>query len=149
MVHLNFCERLAVIASVWLALGVAVTGIPAAMAAIQGEQADLTAEVALPPAKSLEDANTVLMTLERDGDGFEGHVRVVLSPEVRPLTPMEARIAAQEAFLETLNEPALADVVNRITIVVELIPDAGENDPNEVFFYELKDGDTWALSAAR
>ena len=146
MVSLSFSERLAVIAAVALAVIVVITGVPTALGAIQDRPGDIVAGVASPSVAPVLDANNVLMTFEEDGDLFDGHVRVVLSPESRPLTVMQARTAAQEAFLETLNEPALIDVINRITIVVELVPGAGESDLRQVFLYETKDGKTWSLS---
>jgi hypothetical protein len=147
MFSLSFSERLALIAAVWLAVIVAITGIPAAFGAIQGQPEQVVADVAQPAVGAIFDANNVLMTFEEDGDLFDGHIRVVLSPENSPLTVMQARSAAQDAFLETLNEPALVDVIDRITIVVELVPDARESDLKQVFVYESKDGKTWSLSA--
>jgi len=149
MLRLCFSERLAVIAAIGLAVGLAKTAIPGAFGAIQDQSEQVIAEVAQPPARTILGANNVMMTFEEDGDLFDGHIRVVLSPEARPLTLMQARSAAQQAFLETLNEPALVDVINRITIVVELVPDASENDFKQVFLYESKDGKTWSLTAAQ
>ena len=149
MFRLCFGERLAVVAAIWLAIGLVGTGIHAAFGAIQDQSEQVIAEVSPPPARAVPGANSVRMTFEADGDFAAGHVRVVLRPDIRPLTLMQARAAAQEAFLETLNEPGFADVVNRITIVVELVPDASENDLSQVFFYESKDGKTWSVSAAQ
>jgi hypothetical protein len=149
MFRLCFSERLATIAAIGLAIGVLKTGIPAAFGAIQDQSEQVVAEVSRPPARPILGANSVLMRFEDDGDLFDGHIRVVLSPETRPLTLMQARTAAQEAFLETLNEPALVDVINRITIVVELVPDANEDDLMQVFLYETRDGKTWSLSVAQ
>lgn len=149
MSHLCFSERLAVFAALGLAIGLVTTGIPAAFGAIQYQSEQVVAEVSQPPARPILGANSVIMRFEEDGDLFDGHIRVVLSPETRPLTLMQARLAAQEAFLEALNEPALIDVINAITIVVELVPDASENDLKQVFLYETKDGKTWSLSAAQ
>ncbi len=146
MFSLSFSERLAVVAAYTFAAVVAITGIPAAFGAIQGQAEQMVAKVAQPAAGPILGANNVLMTFEEDGDLFDGHIRVVLSPEAQPLTLMQARTAAQEAFLETLNEPALVDVINKITIVVELVPEARESDPKHVFLYESKDGKTWSLA---
>ena len=49
-------------------------------------------------------------------------MRVVLTPEARSLTVMEARMAAEQAFLEALKEPGLGDDLKRITVVVRLMP---------------------------
>jgi hypothetical protein len=149
MFSLSFSERLAVIAAISLAIFLVITGIPAAFGAIQDQSGQVVAEAAQPPVRPILGANNVMMTFEEDGDLFDGHIRVVLSPETRPLTLMQARSAAQEAFLEALNEPGLADVINRITIIVELVPEAMEGDLKQVFLYESKDGKTWSLSAAQ
>jgi hypothetical protein len=149
MFSLSLSERFAVFAAIALAIGLVITGIPAAFGAIQNQSEQVVAEVSQPPARPILGANNVMMTFEDDGDLFDGHIRVVLSPETRPLTLMQARSAAQEAFLETLNEPALVDVINRITIVVELVPEASESDLKQVFLYESKDGKTWSITAAQ
>ena len=149
MFSLSFSERLAVIAAISLAIFLVITGIPAAFGAIQDQSGQVVADVAQPPARFIPGANHVVMTFEEDGDLFDGHIRFVLRPETRPLTLMEARSAAQQAFLEALNEPAFIDVINRITIVVELVPEASEDDLKQVFFYESKDGKTWSLTAAQ
>jgi hypothetical protein len=148
MSHLCFSERLAIFAAIGLAIGMVKTGVPAAFGAIQDQSEQVVAEVFQPPARPMPGANNVMMRFEEDGDLFDGHIRVVLSPETRPLTLMQARSAAQEAFLETLNEPALADVIDRITIIVELVPEAYESDLKQVFLYESKDGKNWSLTAA-
>ena len=149
MFSLSFSERLAIVAAIALAVIVAITSIPAAFGAIQDQSEQVVAEVSQPLTKSIPGANHVVMTFEEDGDLFDGHIRFVLRPEARPLTLMEARSAAQQAFLEALNEPAFIDVISRITIVVELIPEAREGDLKQVFLYESKDGKNWSLSAAQ
>jgi hypothetical protein len=149
MYNLSLSERLAVIAAIALAVIVVQTSIPAALGAIEDQSGQVVAEVSQSPVSPVLGANHVIMTFEEDGDLFDGHIRFVLRPEARPLTLMEARIAAQDAFIEALNEPAFADVINRITIVVELVPEAGEGDLKQVFLYESKDGKTWSLSAAQ
>jgi len=149
MFSLSFSERLAVIAAIALAAIVLLTGVPAAFGAIQDRSGQVVAEVSQPPAAPVLGANHVVMTFEEDGDLFDGHIRFVLRPEARPLTLMEARIAAQHAFIEALNEPAFVDVISRITIVVELVPEASEGDIKQEFRYESKDGKTWSLSASQ
>ncbi len=149
MFSLSFSERLAVIAAISLAIGLVITGIPAAFGAIQDQSEQVVAEVVQTPLRAIPGANHVVMTFEEDGDLFDGHIRFVLRPETRPLSLMEARSAAQQAFVEALNEPAFIDVISRITIVVELVPEASENDLKQVFLYESKDGKTWSLSAAQ
>ena len=149
MFRLCFRESLAVVVAIGLTVGVAIIGIPAALAAIQSLSDEAVAGVVQSPDKPAPGVNSVMMTLEPDGDFADGHIRIVLRPDTRPLTLIQARSAAQEAFLETLNEPALADVVSRITIIVELVPDASESDVKQVFQYETKDGKTWSLRAAK
>ncbi len=136
-------------AAIALAIGLVKTGIPAAFGAIQERPEQVVAEIAPAPARPILGANSVMMTFEEDGDLFDGHIRIVLSPESGPLTVMQARSAAQQAFLEALNEPALVDVINRITIVVELVPQAREGDITQVFLYETKDGKTWSVRAGQ
>lgn len=149
MFSLSFSERLAVIAAISLAVLLVITGVPAALGAIQDQSEHVVAEASVPSIEPIFGANHVVMTFEEDGDLFDGHIRFVLRPETRPLTLMEARSAAQQAFVEALNEPAFIDVISRITIVVELVPKASENDLKQVFLYESKDGKTWSLSAAQ
>ncbi len=149
MSHLCLSERIAVFAALGLAIGLAITGIPVAFGSIQDQSEQVVAEVSQPSGRPILGANNVMMRFEEDGDLFDGHIRVILSPEARPLTLMQARSVAQKAFLETLNEPALIDVINAITIVVELVPNASENDPSQVFLYKTRDGKNWSLSAAR
>ena len=149
MYSLSFSECLAIIAAIALAVIVMITSIPAAFGAIQDQSEQVVAEVSQPSAGPVLGANHVVMTFEEDGDLFDGHIRFVLRPEARPLSLMEARIAAQEAFIEALNEPAFVDVISRITIVVELVPEASEDDLRQVFLYESKDGKNWSLTAAQ
>ena len=76
-----------------------------------------------------------------------GHVRVVLTPETRPLTLLEARGVAQKAFLETLKEPGLGDNLTRITVVVRLMPKS-HPDPTraeQVVVYLHKGGNDWSV----
>ena len=94
MYGLSFSERFAIIAAVALAVIVLITGIPAAFGAIQDQSEQVVAEVSQRPAAPVLGANHVVMTFEEDGDLFDGHIRFVLRPEARPLTLMEARIAA-------------------------------------------------------
>jgi hypothetical protein len=81
-------------------------------------------------------------------DGPEsGHVRVVLTPEARPVTPLEARSAAHEAFLEALADPSLSDALRRVVVVVRLMP-ATHPDPagtEQKFLFLRKLGSTWSV----
>jgi hypothetical protein len=93
-----------------------------------------------------EPAALMLRFIQEDGPD-SGHVRVELTPELRPLTMLEARAAAQQAFLETLNEPGLGDNLTRITVVVRLMP-ASHPDPaprEQVIVFQHKGGRDWAV----
>ena len=81
-------------------------------------------------------------------DGPEsGHVRVELTPETRPLTIIEARMAAEQAFLDALKEPGLGDNLQRITVVVRLMPDfaPGPRSAEQVIVYLHKGGHDWSV----
>ena len=93
-------------------------------------------------------ADFMLRYIQEDGPE-SGHVRVVLTPETRPLTVMEARKAAEKAFLEALEEPGLGDNLKRITVVVRLMP-ASHPDPGvaeQVIVYQHKSGRDWSVFA--
>jgi len=70
--------------------------------------------------------NVQMQFIQQDGPRA-GHVKVVLMPDDRPLTLEEARSAARQAFLETLNEPSFMDELKIVTIVVHRFP--GQSDP--------------------
>lgn len=93
-------------------------------------------------------ANLTMRFIQEDGPE-SGHVRVELTPEVRPLTVIEARTAAQQAFLETLKEPGLGDNLKRITVVVRLMPQS-HPDPSgaeQVIVFLHKGGRDWSVRA--
>ncbi len=93
-------------------------------------------------------ADFMLRYIQEDGPE-SGHVRVVLTPETRPLTVIEARMAAEKAFLEALEEPGLGDNLKRITVVVRLMP-ASHPDPGsaeQVIVYQHKGGRHWSVFA--
>ena len=58
--------------------------------------------------------NVQMQFIQQDGPRA-GHVKVVLMPDDRPLTMEEARSAARQAFLETLNEPSFMDDLKIVT----------------------------------
>ena len=66
-------------------------------------------------------ADVELHFVQQDGPD-SGHVRVELTPQTVPLTIMQARSAAQQAFLAALGEPGLGDNLKRIEVVVRLMP---------------------------
>jgi hypothetical protein len=81
-------------------------------------------------------------------DGPEsGHVRVVLTPEGRPVSALEARAAAQDAFLEALADPSLRGALRRVVVVVRQMP-ATHPDPagtEQTFLFLRKLGSTWSV----
>lgn len=93
-------------------------------------------------------ADFMLRYIQEDGPE-SGHIRVVLTPETRPVTVMEARMAAEQAFLSALSEPGLGDDLKRITVVVRLLP-ASHPDPGaaeQVIVYLHKSGNDWSVLA--
>jgi len=93
-------------------------------------------------------ADFMLRYIQEDGPE-SGHVRVVLTPETRALTIIEARMAAERAFLDALEEPGLGDNLKRITVVVRLMP-ASHPDPGvaeQVIVYQHKSGRDWSVFA--
>jgi hypothetical protein len=62
---------------------------------------------------------------------------------------MEARAAAEQAFLSALEEPGLGDELKRVTVVVRLLP-ASHPDPataEQVIVYLHKSGNDWSVLA--
>ncbi len=138
----------------WVAVaGLAVAGAAAgagfALAAKGDEATQRIAEAAAEsgePVPLAHAANLTMRFIQEDGPE-SGHVRVVLTPELRPLTILEARTAAQQAFLETLKERGLGDNLKRITVVVRLMP-RSHPDPagaEQVIVYLHKGGRDWSV----
>jgi hypothetical protein len=95
-----------------------------------------------------EVADLNLRYIQEDGPD-SGHVRVVLTPEARSLSVIEARMAAQQAFLEALKEPGIGDNLQRITVVVHMMPES-HPDPGvaeQVIVYLHKGGSDWSVMA--
>ena len=69
--------------------------------------------------------NVRMQFFQEDG-ARAGHVKVVLTPDDRPLSMDEARSAARQAFLETLNDPVFTDGLKIVTVVVHRFP--GEDE---------------------
>ena len=91
-------------------------------------------------------ADFMLHYIQEDGPE-SGHVRVVLTPELRPLTALEARSVAEQAFLRALDEPGLGEGLSRIVVVVRLMP-ASHPDPEgaeRVFRFQHKGGREWGV----
>lgn len=70
--------------------------------------------------------NVRMQFFQEDGP-LAGHVKVVLTPDDRPLSVDEARSAARQAFLETLNDPVFMDGLKIVTVVVHRFP--GQDEP--------------------
>jgi hypothetical protein len=121
-----------------------------AATAVSGETVAATGAGEAPQiaeARTLGEAADVMLRYIQEDGPASGHVRVVLTPEVRALTVMEARMAAEQAFLQTLKEPGLGDDINRITVVVRLVPDS-HPDPDaaeQVVVYQHKSGRDWSV----
>ena len=128
-----------------LAAGIAAAGLaatdPGAAATGEGETRQITEARAIGAA-----ADMMLRYIQEDGPQ-SGHVRVVLTPETRALTVIEARMAAEQAFLQTLKQPGLGDAIERVTVVVRLMPDT-HPDPDsaeQVVVYQHKSGHDWSV----
>lgn len=138
------------VSRVLLALGLAAaaalsfSGGKIAAATNEGEAPQVTEARATGKA-----ADFMLRYIQEDGPE-SGHVRVVLTPETRAVTVIEARMAAEQAFLEALTEPGLGDELKRITVVVRLMP-ASHPDPGasgeQVIVYLHKGGRDWSVLA--
>ena len=128
-----------------LGLAVGVSGFvstgPAFAATSDGEPPEVIEARALGAS-----ADVMLHFIQEDGPQ-SGHVRVVLTPEARALTVIEARMAAEQAFLQTLKQPGLGDDLDRITVVVRMMP-RSHPDPDEaqqVIVYQHKGGHDWSV----
>jgi hypothetical protein len=98
------------------------------------------------PSAGVGAADFEMRLIQEDGPE-SGHVRVVLTPEARPVTALEARSAAHEAFLEALADPSLSDALRRVVVVVRLMP-ATHPDPagtEQKFLFLRKLGSTWSV----
>jgi hypothetical protein len=112
-------------------------------------EARRVAEATIEAPRMLGDAADLTLRFVQEDGPESGHVRVLLKPETRPLTILEARSAAERAFLEALNEPGLGDNLSRITVVVRLMPDS-HPDPavsEQVFLFLHKGGQDWSIRA--
>jgi hypothetical protein len=132
-----------VLAAGFVAAGVLSSGAACA-AAGEGEMPQIAEARATGRA-----ADFLLRYIQEDGPE-SGHVRVVMTPEVRSVTIIEARMAAEQAFLDALDDPGLGDELKRITVVVRLAPisqlepgGAGE----QVIVYLHKGGKDWSVRA--
>lgn len=122
--------------------------LPAAVALASVETSPMqTLAEAAGTARMLPGAASLHLRFVQEDGPESGHVRVLLTPDARRLTAFEARSAAQQAFLEALNEPGLGEALSRITIVVRLSPEAaaGPTGPEEVFLFLHKGGREWSI----
>ena len=132
------------------ALAAAGMAAPQLAAAPTGEEARPVAEAVGEALAFGGSADMTMRFIQEDGPE-SGHVRVVLTPETRPLTLLEARSVAQRAFLETLKELGLGDSLKRITVVVRLMP-TSHPDPaaaEQVVVYRHKGGRDWSVSVGQ
>jgi hypothetical protein len=130
-----------------LAVGLAALAFPtvAPEAAIGGGEA--VAELA--SARALGGAADLTLRFVQEDGPESGHVRVELTPETRPLTIIEARMAAEKGFFAALNEPGLGDNLSLVRVVVRLMP-ASHPDPDaaeQVIVYRYKGGHDWSITA--
>lgn len=128
-----------------VALGLAAAGSSSAATGSGDTPELLSAKAGI--ARSLGDSADVMLRFIQEDGPESGHVRVILTPETRPLTILEARSAAQQAFLEALKEPGLGDNLTRITVVVRLMP-ASHPDPSgraQIVVFQHKSGREWTV----
>ena len=78
------------------------------------------------PGGVAQSTNVRMQFFQEDGPRA-GHVKIILTPDDRPLSMDEARSAARQAFLETLNDPFFMDGLKIVTVVVHRFP--GQDEP--------------------
>lgn len=132
----------------WAGLSVAfVLSVQAAAGAVDWNSPTMVA--AAPEAtRPLDGAADVVLRFVQEGAPEEGFVRVELTPADRPLTSMEARAVAQQAFLEALNEPGLGDNLTRIVVEVRLVRESDDPGLRRSFLYLSRGGGNWSLMSA-
>ena len=133
-----------------LLAGMAAAGLTLAQGA-SGAVGDGTAEALVEtvgqPGGQPNRAVDLQLRFIQEGGPESGQVRVVVTPETRRLTILEARSAAQQAFLQALNEPGLGDNLRRVTVVVRRLPDS-HPDPGgaeQVIRFQLVSGRDWSV----
>ena len=124
-------------------LGASATGTGAAVAEPDRDMlaASQSLQGGVPYAADVE-----LHFVQEDGPD-SGHVRVELTPQSVPLTMMQARSAAQQAFLAALGEQGLGDNLKRIEVVVRLMPaqQLSAQVFEHTFVYLHKGGRDWSV----
>jgi len=133
----------------WAGLSVAfVLGVQAAAGAVDWNEPVRVAAAPEAAARPLAGAADVMLRFVQEGGPEEGLVRVELTPAERPLSAMEARAAAQQAFLEALNEPGLGDNLSRIVVEVRLVPESDDPSLRRSFLYLSRGGGSWSVMSA-
>ncbi|HEX2257655.1 MAG TPA: hypothetical protein VHG92_13340 [Afifellaceae bacterium] len=133
----------------WAGLSVAfVLGVQAAAGAVDWNQPVRLAATAEPEARPLDGAADVMLRFIQEGAPDEGLVRVELTPADRPLSAMEARQAAQQAFLEALNEPGLGANLSRILVDVRMAPRSDDPGLRRSFLFLSRGGGSWSIMSA-
>ncbi|MDQ0327181.1 hypothetical protein J2R99_003050 [Rhodopseudomonas julia] len=125
-----------------LAIGTVATSGVAFGRPLDGQNAMLAAD-----HSSDRIANVRLHFMPED-DPRDGHVKVLLTPESRPLTFFEARQAVQQAFLATLKEPGLPSDLTRVSVTVQLAPSGAERVQSRTYLYIRKTAETWTVMAS-
>lgn len=134
----------------FIAVGAAAVGFGEwrANGAVAGADGDVVAGVEPPRGALPQTADVRLHYVQQDGPE-SGNVRVELTPLTVPLTLMQARSAAQQAFLAALGEPGLGDNLKRIEVVVRLMPaeTLAAGGFERIFVYLHKGGRDWTVLA--
>lgn len=133
----------------WAGLSVAfVLSVQAAAGAVDWSSPRMVAAAPDSSARPLDGAADVVLRFVQEGEPEEGLVRVELTPADRPLSTMEARAAAQQAFLEALNEPGLGDNLSRIVVEVRLVRESDDPGLRRSFLYVSRGAGSWSLMSA-
>ena len=140
-------------AKVWWRKSLVLAGIvglgaaPTIAGGVSGDESQRVVEALAQPSPLIDGAANLEMRFVQEDGPESGHVRVVLTPELRPLTALEARSVAEQAFLRALDEPGLGEGLSRIVVVVRLMP-ASHPDPEgaeRVFRFQHKGGREWGV----
>lgn len=95
--------------------------------------------------RGVSDPTNVRMQFIQEDGPRAGHVKVVLTPDDRPLTMDEARSAARQAFLETLNDPVFMDDLKIVTVIVHRFPDTVDASIDFSIRFEARGGGQWSI----
>jgi hypothetical protein len=128
---------------------VTVSVVPSQIAsgAVGDGETQRLAEAVVGMPRTLDGSADVQLRFVQEDGPESGHVRVLLIPESRSLNQMEARSAAEQAFLAALNEPGLGDKLSRITVVVQLIPATHPqaSSDQQVYRFLFRGGSDWSI----